>query len=76
MPDDGNSHTPIDRRKIEVNSEEDVAYWAAALHVTVDRLRHYVRLVGPMTADVRLAIAKAKRRDAMKITLKVEREKK
>ncbi len=75
MSDNRISHTPIDRRKIDVSNEGDVAYWAHALHVTVDKLRHYVRLVGPMTADLRLAIAKGKLRDSMKITVNIVRRK-
>jgi len=73
MPDD--ERGPIDRKRIDVNDAHDVQYWAQALRVTEDQIRKYVRRVGPEAADVRLAIAKDKLRDTLRITTKTERDK-
>ena len=53
MSDDKTLRGSADRRRIDIEDENEVRYWSEVLGITPDRLRVIVGKVGPMADRVR-----------------------
>jgi hypothetical protein len=53
MSDDKTLRGAADRRRIDIEDENEVRYWSEVLGITPDRLRVIVGKVGPMADRVR-----------------------
>lgn len=49
---------PADPTRIQLSSTVEVNYWCQTLNCTETRLRNAVLAVGPLTADVRVYLAR------------------